>query len=69
MRILGLVPARGGSKRVPGKNLAVIGGRTLVRRALDAALGSGVLETVALSSDDEAILAEGRGVDGVLVVR
>ena len=68
MRILGLVPARGGSKRVPGKNLAEIGGRTLVRRALDAAVGSGVLDTVALSSDDEAILAEGRRVDGVLVV-
>ena len=65
MRVLGIVPARGGSRRVPGKNLAVIGGRTLVRRALDACVASGVLEQVVLSSEDDAILAEGDGVAGV----
>jgi len=57
VRTLGLVPARGGSRRLPGKNLTTLGGRTLVRRALDAAAGAG-LELVALSSEDEAILAE-----------
>lgn len=61
MRTLGLVPARGGSRRLPGKNLKTLGGRTLVRRALDAAAGAG-LHLVALSSDDEVILAEGTGV-------
>ena len=58
MRVLGIVPARGGSRRMPGKNLAEVGGRTLVRRALDAAVASGRLDPVVLSSDDAAILAE-----------
>ena len=69
MRTLGLVPARGGSTRVPRKNLAVLGGRTLVRRALETALAAGCLETVALSSDDDEILAEADGLDAVALRR
>jgi CMP-N-acetylneuraminic acid synthetase len=69
MRILALVPARGGSRRVPRKNLAVLGGRTLVRRALETALAAGCFETVALSSDDEEILAQADGLDVVAVRR
>ena len=69
MRVLALIPARGGSQRVPGKNLAVLGGRTLVRRALDTALAAGCFAEVALSSEDPAILAEARGLDVVAVER
>jgi CMP-N,N'-diacetyllegionaminic acid synthase len=69
LRVLGVVPARGGSRRVSGKNLAVLGGRTLVRRALETARASGALDTVALSSEDDAILAEAEGVEGVTPVR
>lgn len=69
MRVLGLVPARGGSRRVADKNLAMLGGRTLVRRALDTALAAGCFATVALSSDDDAILAEAEGLDVVAVRR
>lgn len=58
MRTLALVPARGGSRRTPGKNLARLGGMTLVRRALETALASEAFDVVALSSDDPAILAE-----------
>jgi CMP-N-acetylneuraminic acid synthetase len=65
MRVLGLIPARGGSRRVERKNLAEVGGRTLVRRALDTALQSGCLDAVALSSDDPQILAQADGLDGV----
>jgi CMP-N-acetylneuraminic acid synthetase len=68
VRTLGLVPARGGSTRVPRKNLAVLGGRTLVRRALESALAAGCFEVVALSSDDDRILAEAEGLD-VLALR
>ena len=63
MRVLGLVPARGGSQRVPRKNLAVLGGRTLVRRALEAALAAGCFDALALSSEDVEILAEADGLD------
>lgn len=69
MKVLGLVPARGGSTRVPRKNLAVLGGRTLVRRALETALAAGCFDTVALSSDDGEILAEAEGLDAVAVRR
>ena len=69
MRTLGLVPARGGSTRVPRKNLAVLGGRTLVRRALETALAAGCFETVALSSDEDQILAEADGLDAVALRR
>ena len=53
-----IIPARGGSKRFPGKNLAQIGGRTLVQRALDSALESGLFARIMLSSDDANILAQ-----------
>lgn len=61
MRVLGLVPARGGSRRVKNKNLAVLEGRTLVRRALETSIAAGCFATVALSSEDPAILAEADG--------
>ncbi len=69
MRVLGLVPARGGSTRVPRKNLARLGGRTLVRRALEASVAAGCLDRVVLSSDDDEILGEAVGLDVVALRR
>jgi CMP-N,N'-diacetyllegionaminic acid synthase len=54
---------------VPRKNLAVVGGRTLVRRALETALAAKAFSTVALSSEDEEILAEAEGLDVVPIRR
>lgn len=68
MRVLGLVPARAGSRRVPDKNLARLEGRTLVRRALETALESNTFATVALSSESPEILAEAKGLDRVVRV-
>jgi len=65
LRVLALVPARGGSQRVPRKNLAVLGGRTLVRRALDTALAAQCFTTVALSSEDPEILSEAAALPAV----
>jgi N,N'-diacetyllegionaminate synthase len=61
-RILFLVPARGGSKRVPGKNLREVGGIPLVGRAARTALAAaraldGGAHAVACSTDDDAIAA------------
>lgn len=69
LRALGLVPARGGSKRVPRKNLARVGGKTLVRRALETTVAAGCFATVALSSDDDEILANAAELDVVAVRR
>ena len=55
-----IIPARGGSKRFPKKNLAKIGGKTLVRGAIDLALESNIFDTVLLSSDDSNILNEAK---------
>ncbi len=69
MRILAIVPARGGSQRIPRKNLALLGDRTLVRRALDTALQAGCFDAVVLSSDDDEILREADGSAAVAIRR
>lgn len=60
MSVLALIPARGGSKGVPGKNLKEIGGRSLIARAVDAARQSGVCDHVLVSTEDAAIAEEAR---------
>ena len=56
MKIIGLIPARKGSKRIPGKNLKFLGGITLLRRAIETAINSKVFDQVIVSSDwDECI--------------
>ena len=60
MAFIGLVPARGGSKGIPGKNIAPCGGKPLLAWTAEAALASGVLDRVILSTDDEEIAKVGR---------
>ena len=57
MRILGLIPARGGSKGVPGKNIKILGGKPLIQYTADIALQSSLLSKVIVSTDDDAIIA------------
>ena len=54
MRVLGLIPARGGSKSIPRKNLVDLGGVPLIQWTIQAALGSN-LERVVVSTDDDEI--------------
>lgn len=56
--VVAVIPARGGSKGVPGKNLRRIGGRSLVGRAVDAARASTAIDRVVVSTDDAAIAEE-----------
>lgn len=60
MRVLGLIPARGGSKGFPRKNLHPVNGRPLIALTADAALPAKRLSRVILSTDDEEIAAAGR---------
>lgn len=60
MKTIGIVPARGGSKRVPRKNMRLLGGKPLVRWAIDAATASRRLDLVVVTSDDEEILRVAR---------
>lgn len=59
-RLLGVVPARGGSKRLPRKNVLPLGGKPLIAWTIDAARASGVLTDVLVSTDDEEIAAAAR---------
>lgn len=56
-RILCVVPARGGSKGLPGKNVKPLCGRPLIEWTLRAALDCGYPMRVVVSTDDEAIAA------------
>jgi CMP-N,N'-diacetyllegionaminic acid synthase len=55
VKILGIIPARGGSKRVPRKNIADLGGKPLFKWVLDTAIASGVFTDLWVSSEDEEI--------------
>lgn len=55
MRILALVPARGGSKRLPGKNIRLLGNRPLIAWSIDAAKELPEVCDVLVSTDDAAI--------------
>ncbi|MDA3874521.1 MAG: acylneuraminate cytidylyltransferase family protein [Kiritimatiellae bacterium] len=65
MKILGLIPARGGSKGVPGKNTRPLAGASLIERAYRCGCDSGVLDRILLSTDDpEAVdIAQKIGLD------
>jgi CMP-N,N'-diacetyllegionaminic acid synthase len=60
--ILVIVPARGGSKRLPGKNLKPLQGETLLERTASFLQAEGFLSAAVLSTDDESIANEGRRV-------
>ena len=60
MRILGLIPARGGSKGVPRKNIRYLAGKPLLAYTADAALNSKKLSRVVLSTEDMEIASVGR---------
>ena len=59
MRTLGIIPARGGSKGVPRKNIAPLAGRPLLAWTAEAALAARRLDAVVLSTDDAEIAAVG----------
>ena len=57
MEILGLIPARGGSKGIPRKNLVPVGGKPLLAWTVDAAQAASELTRVVVSTDDDEIAA------------
>jgi pseudaminic acid cytidylyltransferase len=59
MRIA-LIPARGGSKRIPRKNVRPFAGRPMIAWAIDAAHQAGVFDHVVVSTDDAEIAAVAR---------
>tara|TARA_R110002049_G_scaffold66690_1_gene174000 strand:- start:891 stop:1583 length:693 start_codon:yes stop_codon:yes gene_type:complete len=52
---LAIIPARGGSKRIPGKNIKAFLSKPIIAYSIEAALKSGLFDEVMVSTDDEAI--------------
>ncbi|MFW6241142.1 MAG: cytidylyltransferase domain-containing protein, partial [Thermodesulfobacteriota bacterium] len=60
MNLLAIIPARGGSKGIPRKNLALVAGRPLLEWTCRAALESRSLNRVILSTENSEIAERGR---------
>ncbi len=64
VKILGIIPARGGSKRIPRKNIALLAGRPLIAYAIRAAKEAKTLDACVVSTDDPAIAAIAKSLGG-----
>ena len=72
MNILGIIPARGGSKRVPKKNTRLLGGEPLIAYTICCArfcVDYDVLEDAVVSSDDDEILSVAKHYDSKTLKR
>jgi CMP-N-acetylneuraminic acid synthetase len=68
-RPLCIIPARGGSKRLPRKNIALLAGKPLLAYAIEAALESDVFDEICVSSEDDEILEVARGCGAHLALK
>jgi CMP-N,N'-diacetyllegionaminic acid synthase len=68
-RVIALIPARGGSKGLPGKNIAPLGDRPLIAWSIEAAKASRHVDDVAVTTDDPAIAAIARQWGATVVER
>jgi pseudaminic acid cytidylyltransferase len=55
MRKLAIIPARGGSKRIPRKNIKEFSGKPIIVYSIEAAISSGIFDEVMVSTDDDEI--------------
>lgn len=69
MDVIAVIPARGGSKGIPGKNLRTVGGIPLVVRAVGAAAGVTSIDRVVVTTDDQWIAAAARDAGAEVVER
>ena len=67
--ILAIIPARGGSKGIPRKNLFQLGGRPLLVHTVEAALAAAPVTRVVVSTDDDEIAEEARSCGAEVILR
>jgi CMP-N-acetylneuraminic acid synthetase len=68
-RVVAIIPARGGSKGVPGKNLRTVAGRSLISRAVTASVDATWVDSVYVSTDDATIADAARAVGAEIIWR
>jgi CMP-N,N'-diacetyllegionaminic acid synthase len=66
---LALIPARGGSKAIPGKNVARVGGRPLIAWTIEAARAACSVDRVVVSTDSSEIASVARGLGAEVLDR
>lgn len=68
MNAIAVIPARGGSKGIPGKNIKNVAGRPLIVYSIKAALQAEVIDRVIVSTDDQAIanVSEANGAEVII---
>lgn len=69
MKILGIIPARAGSKRIRGKNMKLLCGKPLTQYVIESALNSNLLDEIVVSSDDLGVLELATQFEGVISLR
>lgn len=60
MKTIAIIPARGGSKRIPKKNIINFMGKPIIAWTIEAAVNSGIFDKIILSTDSEEIAEVGR---------
>ena len=55
LKVVAVVPARGGSKGIPGKNLKLYAGKPLIQHSIDQALRSRYIQRVIVTTDNKDI--------------
>ena len=68
MQILGIIPARYGSTRLPGKPLVEINGKTMVQRVYEQAVRSQLLNKVIVATDNDKIYSHVLGFGGEVLM-
>jgi len=60
MKNIAIIPARGGSKRIPGKNIKNFLGKPIIAYSIEAAINSGLFDEIMVSTDDDEIASIAR---------
>ena len=68
-KILAFIPARGGSKGIPNKNIKLFNGKPLIEWTIDSALKSKLISKVIVSSDSQKILSISKKLGAEIVLR
>ncbi|KAA5606046.1 pseudaminic acid cytidylyltransferase [Roseospira marina] len=68
-RAVAVIPARGGSRRIPRKNLALFEGRPALTRVIDTVRDSGVFHAIRVSTDDAEVADTARAAGAEVVAR
>ena len=68
-QVLAVIPARGGSKGIPGKNIKLLGGKPLIAWTIEAALAAQLVDRVVVSTDDPQIAEVSRRYGAEVVLR